>query len=273
MRMSDAMTELRERLCYEPTEKRIRASLGGETVVDTTRAVLVWEPRRVVPIYAVPVDDLRAELRPAEGLPDPGMPVLHPGIPFAVHSADGRAMSVHAAGETREAAGFLPADPELDGYVVLDFAAFDWQEEDEPIAGHPRSPFHRVDVRASSRHVQVEIDGEVVADSTRTRLLFETSLPVRFYFPREDVAPMRRSTQRTHCPYKGHASYWSPEVGGRIRENLAWTYEQPLPEVAAIAGLVAFFDEAVDVIVDGRRRPRPGGAIAAALADEFGVAT
>ena len=266
--MRDAMTELRQQLRYEPTEKRIRATLGRETVVDTTQALLVWEPRRIVPTYAVPVADLRAELVPAEAMPDPGVPVLHPGIPFGVHSTAGRAVTVQAGGETREGAGFLPDDPELRGHVVLDFPAFDaWQEEDEPISGHPRDPYHRIDVRASSRHVRVELEGTVLADSTRTRLLFETNLPVRFYFPRADVAPMPRGTQHTHCPYKGDASYWSPEG----RENLAWTYEQPLPDAAAIAGLVAFFDEAVDVIVEGQPRPRPGGPIAAALADEFGV--
>jgi uncharacterized protein (DUF427 family) len=272
MRMYEAMSGLRQQLRYEPTEKRIRATLGRETVVDTTRALLVWEPRRIVPTYAVPVDELHAELRPAEAVPDTGVPALHPGIPFAVHSTEGRAVSVSAGGETREAAGFLPDDPELRGHVVLDFGAFDaWHEEDEPISGHPRDPFHRIDIRASSRQVRVELDGEVLADSTRTRLLFETSLPVRFYFPRDDVAPMHRSTYRTHCPYKGHAGYWSPEVGGRIRENLAWTYEEPLPDAVAIAGLVAFFDEVVDVIVDGERRARPGGPMAMALAEEFGV--
>jgi uncharacterized protein (DUF427 family) len=272
MRMLDAMNELRQQLRYEPTEKRVRAMLGRETVVDTTRAVLVWEPRRLVPTYAVPVDELRAELQPADTAPDTGVSVLHPGIPFAVHSAEGRAVTVSAGGETREAAGFLPADPGLSGHVVLDFAAFDaWHEEDEPITGHPRDPFHRIDVRASSRHVRVELGGEVLADSTRARLLFETSLPVRFYFPRDDVAPMQRSTHRTHCPYKGDARYWSPEAGGRVRENLGWTYEQPLPDAVAIAGLVAFYDEVVDVFVDGERHSRPSGPIAASLAAEFGV--
>jgi uncharacterized protein (DUF427 family) len=157
--------------------------------------------------------------------------------------------------------------------VVLDFAAFDdWYEEDERIAGHPRDPFHRVDVRRSARPVRIEVDGDVVAETTRARLLFETSLPLRFYLPREDVrVELHPNSRRTYCPYKGQASYWSVDVGGRRREDLGWTYEQPLPDVVAITGLVAFWDERVDVFLDGERRERPGGAISEALLDEFGV--
>jgi uncharacterized protein (DUF427 family) len=95
---------------------------------------------------------------------------------------------------------------------------------------------------------------------------------MRFYLPREDVrVDLQPSPQRRYCPYKGEASYWSLEAGGRRRDNLAWTYERPLPDASAVTGLVAFWDEQVDVVLDGRRRARPGGAVAAALRDEFGV--
>jgi uncharacterized protein (DUF427 family) len=138
----------------------------------------------------------------------------------------------------------------------------------EPIAGHPRDPYHRVDVRRSERPVRIEIGGEVVAETTRARMLAETSLPLRFYLPREDVrAELHPSPRRTYCPYEGEASYWSVDAGGRRHENLGWSYEQPLPDVAAIAGLVAFWDE----VVDGERRQRPRGPFAEALRDEFGV--
>jgi uncharacterized protein (DUF427 family) len=191
--------------------------------------------------------------------------VLHPRIPFAVHTARGEPVSI---GDLT-GAGFRLADAALPGYVALDFDAFDaWYEEDEPVAGHPREPFHRVDVRRTSRPVRIEVDGDVVAETTRARLLFETSLPMRFYLPREDArVALRPGSWQTHCPYKGHASYWSLDG----RENVAWSYERPLPEVGAIAGLVAFWDEQVDVVFDGERRPRPGGAIAEALREEFGV--
>jgi uncharacterized protein (DUF427 family) len=111
-----------------------------------------------------------------------------------------------------------------------------------------------------------------VADTTRARLLCETSLPLRFYLPREDVrVELHPSSQRTYCPYKGHASYWSVDAGGRRCEDLGWSYEQPLPDAVAMTGLVAFWDERVDVFLDGERRERPGGAIAEALREEFGV--
>ena len=155
--------------------------------------------------------------------------------------------------------GFRPEDPELAGHVVLDFAGFDrWLEEDEEISGHPRDPFHRVDVRASSRHVQLLLDGEVLADSTRPSLVFETLLPVRYHLRPEDVrAPLRPSDTRTWCPYKGAASYWSVEVAGRVVPDLLWSYENPLPDAAELTGLRAFFDERLDVVVDGEPRPRP----------------
>jgi uncharacterized protein (DUF427 family) len=161
----------------------------------------------------------------------------------------------------------------LDGYVVLDFAAFDdWYEEDEQIAGHPRDPFHRVDVRQSSRPVRIELGGEVVAETTRARMLFETSLPVRFYVPREDVRlELHPSARRSYCPYKGEASYWSVDAGGRLRENLGWSYEHPLADGPPLTELVAFWDEVVDVFLDGEPRDRPGGPFAEALRDEFGV--
>jgi uncharacterized protein (DUF427 family) len=267
--MRDVMARARDELRYEPVEKRVRATLGDETALDSTRAILAWEPRRVVPSYAVPVEDIRAVLSDAPATDEHVDGVLHPGIPFGVHTAAGAPVSI----ADRVGAGFRLADEQLAGYVVLDARAFDaWYEEDERILGHPRDPYHRVDVRQSARTVRIELDGELVAETTRARLLFETHLPLRFYLPRTDVrVALRPSSRSTHCPYKGHASYWSAEVGGRLREDLAWSYLQPLPEVAEIAGMVAFWDEQVDVFLDGAQRARPGGAIAASLRDEFGV--
>ena len=270
VRVQDLLVGARGELRHEPVEKRVRAEIGGRAVVESTRAVLVWEPRRVVPQFAVPEADLLvapAAAAPAEDGHVPG--VLHPGIPFAVHTADGEPVTIG----DREGAGYRLADPELAGLVALDFDAFDaWYEEDERIEGHPRDPFHRVDVRRSDRRIRIEAGGEVIAETTRARLAFETQLPVRFYVPREDVrAELRPGTWRTYCPYKGHARYWSLEAGGRDRPELGWSYEQPLPDAAALAGLVAFWDERVDVVVDGVPRPRPGGPIADALRAEFGV--
>jgi uncharacterized protein (DUF427 family) len=267
--MQDLLAQARGGLRHEPIERRVRAKLGAETIVDSTRVILVWEPRRVVPSYAVPVEDIRAALAAAPAANGRAAGVLHPGIPFGVHTAAGEPVSI----EDRVAAGFRLADEDLAGYVVLDFAAFDeWYEEEERVFGHPRDPFHRVDVRRTARPVRIEVGGDVVAETTRARLLFETSLPLRFYLPREDVRiALHPSSRSTYCPFKGQATYWSLDAGGRRRHDLGWSYEQPLPDVPAITGLVAFWDERVDVFLDGERRARPGGAVAKALRDEFGV--
>ena len=143
--------------------------------------------------------------------------------------------------------------------MVLDFGAFDaWYEEDELNVAHPRDPFHRIDVLPSSRQVRLELDGQVLAASSRPAVLFETMLPARFYLRRADVtAVLIPSPSRTWCAYKGQASYFSASVGGRLVPDIAWTYEDPLHDAAQVRGLVAFFDERIDVILDGERRARP----------------
>ncbi|WP_433506650.1 DUF427 domain-containing protein [Pseudonocardia halophobica] len=255
---------------HEPVAKRIRAQLGGETVVDSMRALLLWEPRRVVPSYAVPEEDIAGHLAP-DDVPKSEIPqgvtlasvserpVLDPSVPFAVHTADGRPVDVVTDSGSRPAAGLRLADPDLAGYVVLDFDAFDaWFEEDEPNVSHPRDPFHRVDVLTSSRHVRLELDGVLLAESRRPVLLFETMLPTRYYLHREDVvAPLEPTATRTRCAYKGEASYWTVTVGDRPVPDLAWTYPDPLHEAAHVRDLVCFFTERTDVVVDGRRQERP----------------
>jgi uncharacterized protein (DUF427 family) len=229
--------------------------------------VLIWEPRRIVPSYAVPREDVDGEIAPADGaaaaagvpaqIPRLGdIPVYDPSIPFAVHTTDGEPLVVRARGGERAAQAFRPSDPELAGYVVLDFAGFDaWYEEDERNVSHPRDPFHRIDIVSSSRHVRVEVEGETVADSGHARLLFEPPLPVRYYLPREDVRMdlLAPSEKRTFCAYKGQASYLSLEGA----PDVAWTYPEPLREAAEIADRIAFFNERVDIAVDGTPVERP----------------
>ncbi len=215
--LRDVLFRELDELRFEPTEKRIRGVLGGETVVDSTRALLVWEPRRVVPTYAVPLEDVRADVTTADEAPEgerpAGVPimgstdirmVLDPSIPFAVHTAEGEPLRLAAPGGGPTAAAFRPRDGELAGHVLLDFAGFDaWYEEDERNYGHPRDPFHRIDIVRSSRHVRVELDGLVLAESASPRLLFEPPLPVRYYLPPEDVRTdlLRPSDRRTFCAY------------------------------------------------------------------------
>ncbi|MGH9037283.1 MAG: DUF427 domain-containing protein [Acidimicrobiia bacterium] len=152
-----------------------------------------------------------------------------------------------------EAAGALA------GHVHLEWKAMDaWFEEDEEVYVHPRNPYTRVDILASSRHVVVRAGGEVVAESRKPTLLFETGLPVRYYLPPTDVGMdrLRPSDRTSQCPYKGTATYWSVEAGGGTFPDLAWTYRAPLPESVKIAGLICFYNERVDLVVDGELLPR-----------------
>lgn len=257
-------------LRHEPTEMRIRVSDGELQIADTTRAMIVWEPRRIVPSYAVPVADLRGELAPSSlpSIPAPDR-LLDPGTPFAAHSCDGEAVDL-LLGETRfPGVGFRPADAELAEYVVLDFWAFDgWFGEEERLMAHPRDPFHRVDVRQSSRKVRLELDGVVLAESDRPVLVFETSLPMRFYLPPEDIlVELTPTERRTACAYKGQASYFST-LG---YTDLAWTYPEPLDGATPLAGLIAFLDDKLDVFIDGHHREQPATRTAAIFHDRFGL--
>ena len=260
VRMRDVLSAERGELRRELLPRRLRGVLGGDTVVDTTRALLVWEPRRVVPGYAVPAGDIAGTLQadPEGQVPPPDSPMVFPDVPFTAHTTPGEPVLVSVG--DRAAKGFRPADQGLDGYVELDFAGFDdWYEEDERRIGHPRDPYQRIDVLPSSRHVRIERDGVLLAESDRPKLLFETGLPIRYYLPLEDVrVPLRDSELTTICAYKGQASYKSVELpDGTVLPDVVWYYPDPLNDAAPVRDLVAFYDEKVDVFVDGVRRGQP----------------
>jgi uncharacterized protein (DUF427 family) len=252
-----------------PIAKWVRAFSGGQTVVSTTRAMVVWEPRRVVPSYAVPVVDLKAQLAPAgesAALERPvqlsagGPAVLTPGTPFSVHSCPGTALTIRTSTGELDGAAFAPDDPALEGYVVLDWTAFDqWREEDDVVMGHPHDPFGRIDALRSSRHVVVSSGGMLLADSRRPTLLFETPLPTRHYLPREDVnwEVLAPSESQSVCAYKGVAGYWTARLPGGDLTDIAWTYEKPLHDALEVQGMVAFFTERLDLVIDDIAVQRP----------------
>jgi uncharacterized protein (DUF427 family) len=252
----------------QPVEKWIRASRGDHTIVDTRRALLVWEPRRVVASYAVPDDDIAGKLIPATGTGAAERPVsigearrvLDPSSPFTAHTTAGTSLTIRTPYGDLADAAFRADDPDLAGYVILDWRGFtQWFEEAEPVTGHPHDPFHRIDCLASSRRVRIAHDGVMLADTRRATLLFETSLPIRFYIPREDVAMDLLVPTSTHtvCAYKGQASYWSARVGDTLLPDIAWSYLEPLQDATPVRGRIAFLTERLDLTVDDEPQPRP----------------
>jgi len=245
-----AGTKTAGRVRTEPGHKRVRAYLGGELVADTRAPVLVWE-WPYFPVYYIPAADVQAKLIPAgqtEHSPSRG---------------DAEIYHVQVAGATAERAALRYPDSPLEDLrdlVRLDWDAMgEWFEEDEPVYTHPRDPYTRVDILASSRHVRVEVGGVTVADSRQPRILFETGLPPRYYVPLTDVRMdlLRPSASQSHCPYKGTASYWSVQAGEQLHTDIVWIYRTPLPESQKVAGLACFYDEKVDVYLDGELQERP----------------
>ncbi len=239
----------------ERGHKRVRTYLGGDLVADTRSPLLVWEIPNY-PAYYFPASDVLADLVPA-GQRDE-RPRLGAADVFDVKTPSSVA---------RAAAWRYPQapDPDLRDAIRLDWAAMsEWFEEDEPVYTHPRDPYKRIDILASSRVVRIELDGVVVAESGQPRILFETGLPPRYYLPLTDVRMdlLRPSERSTHCPYKGAAGYWSVDTsavspGGRVHTDVAWIYRTPLPESQKIAGLACFYNERIDLYLDGEQQPRP----------------
>ena len=238
----------------EPTPRWIRVRIGEELVADSRRALLHVQygpgalARSFLPTYYLPPDDVVPGV-----LVDP------------VENGTGLTVWAVQAGERRaDAAAWMhrrPPEPleALAGMVTFSWSdPLTWFEEEEPLIAHARDPHKRVDVVPSSRAVRVEVDGVLLAESRRPLLLFETTLPVRFYLPPGDVrTELVPSETRSVCPYKGVATWWSARIGDRLLEDIAWSYPFPVPENPRIAGLLCFRNERVDLTVDGQRLERP----------------
>jgi uncharacterized protein (DUF427 family) len=236
----------------EPCPRWVRAVVDGNAVADS-KAVLTVNAG--LPAYYFPLDDVRLDL-------------LEPSARHETSTTLGERSFYHLRVGDRhiENAAWRfdrpRADgPSLEGYVAFYWNRVDhWYEEDDEVFVHPRDPYHRVDVLNSSRHVRVVVGGEVVADSRRPRLLFETGLPTRYYLPRMDVRMdlLRPSDTVTACPYKGRTVHFDLVLGDRTWSDVAWSYPFPIPECPKIENLVCFYDERVDAIeVDGALQPRP----------------
>lgn len=231
-------------LYREKTLRRVRVLFNGEYVVDTVNAQLVWE-RPNYPTYFFEDKDLAQKY-------------LHRGSRSTLYDivvGERKAAGAVQKFNQDKNHGVSHDYPELEGLLKINFAAMDaWFEEDEQIFVHPKDPYKRVDVLQSSRHVRVEVDGVQIAETTKPRLLFETSLPIRYYIPKVDfkmdlLVPSETTTQ---CPYKGIASYYSVRLpSGKLKRDVVWWYRTPQAECIEIKGLCCVWSEMVDVWVDG----------------------
>jgi uncharacterized protein (DUF427 family) len=237
----------------EPTPRWIRAKFGGETIADSKQVLLLIESPHQL-IYYFPIVDVRMDLLIPSGYVEESR---YKGSAFFYQVEVGGKVAENAAWAYPQT---QPNRPDLENYIAFKWAAMDaWYEEEEEVFVHPRNPYHRVDTIPSSRHIEVVIDGVKVADTRRGHLLFETSLPTRYYIPQEDVRmELLTSTEKhTRCPYKGVASYWNVAVNGKVHQDIVWSYLSPIPEIPKIRELVSFFNEKVDIYVDGVLLDRP----------------
>ncbi len=231
----------------EPVPRRIRASLDDRVVLDTTEALYVWQSDSY-PQYHIPVAAIDAEL------------LVDEHTEHHLRSGTARRYGIGHTDGYRPGVAHLYTDSELPdvvGTVHIDWSALDhWFEEDEEVFVHPRNPYVRVDALRSSRTVTVDVEGVTLATSSSPVLVFETGLPTRYYFDRTDVRFERLvpSDTTTSCPYKGRTSrYWSLPLGDRLLPDIAWAYDFPTYQLTPIAGLVAFYNEKVDITVSPGR--------------------
>ncbi|MFC0527540.1 DUF427 domain-containing protein [Phytohabitans kaempferiae] len=239
----------------DPYPRRMRGILDGETVVDSARGQLVHEPGRL-PRCFYPREDVRMDLLVPSTVAGPPSETLGDSDVWDLRLGDRM---------VERAALAYPSPPReaarIAGHVALYWRALDrWYEEDQEAIAHIRDPYHRVDALPSSRRVRASLDGVTLAESERAVVIYETGLVPRWYFPRADVRiELEPSDYRSRCAYKGEARYWSATVGDTPHVNIAWTYEAPRQDAARVKDRVSFFNERVDMDVDGIREHRPDG--------------
>ena len=240
--------------------KRVRVGLGGSYVADTTRAVYVWE-HKYYPTYYLPLESF---IEGALSYPDSSSS-------SSSSSTEGYRLAALSAGDATTDRVIVFREGVLADLVRVECnAVAAWFGEDARGDGHPRDRFKRGDVVFSSRPVRVSVHGTEVAHSTSSFQLYETGLPVRFYLPITSVRLelLRESATVTACPYKGEANYYDVVIkgvqkgaqGGGNEERLkdiVWYYKTPKLECAAIAGCLCFYNEKVDIELDGEMLERP----------------
>ncbi|MFQ6011052.1 MAG: DUF427 domain-containing protein [Nitrososphaerales archaeon] len=239
-------------ISIEPSPKIVKVIFGKKTLAISKRVLLVWQ-NGGLPVYYFPMEDVRMEFLTHSGrlTKEAGM-----GTKVSWNIAVGRKRTKAAAWSFEN----LPSSADgIREHVAFSWSAMDsWHEEDEEVFVHPRDPHKRIDVLQSSRNIKVLINGKLLAESSSPMLLFETGLPTRYYLEMKDFrTKLLPSARTTMCPYKGEANYWSVTAEGQNAEDLVWGYKEPLPECGKIAGLFSFYNEKVDLYVEGVLQERP----------------
>jgi uncharacterized protein (DUF427 family) len=233
-------------LYFDPSPKRVRAVFNGEAVVDSRRAKLLHETG-LLPVWYFPAADVRMDLLvPTERTSH--CPFKGDASYWTVTVGDR-----HADNAVWGYPNPIESAPPIAGHVAFYYDSMDtWMEEDEEVIGHPRDPYHRIDIRRTSAPIRVRVGGELVAETTRAKVLFETGLPPRYYVPEADLRAelLELSDKTTICPYKGLASYWSVVVGDKRFDDVFWSYLEPFGEVLDVAGYRSFLGDNVDFEVD-----------------------
>lgn len=227
---------------YHPTSRWVRGILKDTAIVDSRHQILVWEPTAAVPEYAFPTAHVRTDL----------LSISKETPPTRFRPKEEVQWYDLAFGDERiPAVAWKWKQAGLEDFIAFSWGAMKWYEEEEVVFAHPRSPFARIDVLPSKRHVRVLADGVELANTHNAMALFETGLPTRFYIPPEDVKwdELQAVELGTDCPYKGHCDrYWRTKAEAT---PIAWSYREPLHEVAGIKDLVAFYNEKLQLVVDG----------------------
>jgi uncharacterized protein (DUF427 family) len=227
------------RMFFEPFTRRVRAELAGETVIETRSAHLLHETGIRARLY-VPIANVRPDVLESSEL------TTH--CPF---KGDATYRTLRVGHRVAEDALWLYEHPIasaawLEGCAGVYEDRFDrWLDEDDEVVGYLPDPYHRVDIRHSSRRLRVVGPGEtLLAETSAPLIVSETGIVDRFYVPRADVvAKLERSGRVTASPYMGYSTYWSTADA----PDIAWSYERPVDESARLAGYVSFDGEGIEV--------------------------
>lgn len=248
--ITDSFTIIKRPVKVENTNRWIRVKFNQEIIASSKNVKLLIDyPGGIGVAYFFPIADVKMDFLK----------------PYDKNTGKYKLWDVQVGEKMSTRSAYMYNDPsedrqDLTGYISFKWREMDnWYEEEEEIVGHPRDPYHRVDTIESSRHVKIVIEGITIAETTRPHLLFETHLPTRYYIPKEDINMdyLKSSDLSSICPYKGSASYWNINVNGKTFKNHVWSYLDPLSEIPKIKGLLAFYDEKLDVFVDGELQIKP----------------